>query len=70
MFLPLTCEFLLREQQVRKSGEEKNEDVPGVPAPQGHHSIVGTSLLDREYGIRDKLKLWEEGRQKLINLPE
>lgn len=69
--MPLTCEFLLREQQVRKSGEEKNEgDVLGVPAPQGHRCIVGTSLLDSEYGIRDKLKLWEEGRQKLINLRE
>lgn len=69
--LPLQCEFLLRKQQGKKSNGEKAErGVPHVPSPQDYHSGVGTSLLDGAYGERDKLKLWEEGGQKLLNLPD
>lgn len=71
MGLPLKSEFLLRKEQgKRSSGEKAERDVPCVPRPQDHHFSVGTSLLDGAYGKRDKLKLWEEGGQKILNLPD
>lgn len=61
----------MTKQQGKKIGGEKAErNVPCVPSPQDHCSNVGTSLLDGAYGERDKLKLWEEEGQKLLNLPD